>query len=199
MFNNKQWSLYMQSHSDLLFTKDVLFLNPYSLCVECMRGEKSSTRGVRQLLLQRLGQRRRRREDGFYVQRDIHKRDDHHRCWQGDDPAHSGRQKWEGGLHEVLTLAQQTQQLFCLMQRVQVLFQRPLLQTVSSTPLFLQFYCFFLQLCIPSSLMSTWFQSFPAYVQTVCCARGPVLWPVECCPDGFKMLLFACCISQVVE
>lgn len=85
---------------------------PHSLRVECMCGEKSSTRGIGQLVLQRLWQRWRGRKGRVYKQRDGHNRDDHHRCWQGDDPAYGGCQKWEGGLHKVLILSH-TEQLLC--------------------------------------------------------------------------------------
>lgn len=76
-----------------------------SVCVECVCGEKSSTGGIRQLFLQQLRQRWGRGQERVCNQSDSHHRDCDHGGWQGDHPAHRGRQKREGSLQQVHMLS----------------------------------------------------------------------------------------------
>lgn len=82
-----------------------LSLTLCSVCLECVRGKKSSTCGIRQFVLQQLRHRWGRKQDRVCVfQWDGHHGNHHHWYWEGDHPAHSGRQKWEGRLYQVCML-----------------------------------------------------------------------------------------------
>lgn len=103
-----------------IFGKDWVFLCLFnhsffsSMRLERLRGKKSSSCGIRQLLLQ-LREWWRGRKDGVHFQSDCHHRDHHHRRRKGDYPADHGCQKWEGSFHKVLVLLYKKQQLLCLM------------------------------------------------------------------------------------
>lgn len=192
-----RWLFQWNNSTNMLKSLNFLSFTLCSVCVECVCGEKSSSCGIRQLLLQQLRQWWRREQDRVYIHWERHNRDHHHRCWQGDHPAHCRRQKWESSLHQVQYTCSHTNgwcgesppALYCTVLCCTVLSTFLSNAYVEASLLYpsilfpVQFllspslHCFSSDitplLSVPTCLISPWLQSIQTSRQTVCCAWGP--------------------------